>query len=210
MSCKAVFFDLDGTLMDTSEGIFLNAVETMQALGVPIPEGSDLRKFVGPPLRECFRITFGVQDEDLLDRLKDQYKSTYEPKGRYYNACFYPGIIDTLKELKRRGYKTAITSMKGDDLVKTMARHFSVESLFDGLYGFEEINGKKTKKDIVLHACKELGIKPSECTLVGDTVVDEIGARDAGASFIKVNWGFGFEPGEPGSISKAEEILDRV
>lgn len=209
MRYKAVFFDLDGTLMDTSEGIFATAIHSMETVGVSIPQGCDLRKFVGPPLRECFRITFGVQDEKLLDKLFEAYRKYYDIIGRY-KAHFYPGMIDTLKELKAKGYQTAITSMKGETLVQEMAQHYNVTEHFDLLLGFDDTNGKTTKKAIILDACKKLGLEPSECVLVGDTAIDANGAKDAGMDCIRVNWGFGFVPGEPGTISEPKEILEIV
>lgn len=209
MKYKAVFFDLDGTLMDTSEGIFATAVHSMQTVGLAIPEGTDLRKFVGPPLRECFRITFGVQDDEHLDKLYAAYRQQYDIIGRY-KAHFYPGIIDLLKELKNRGYKTAITSMKGETLVQEMAQHFEVTELFDQLLGFDTTKDKTSKKAIILDGCKRLGLKPSECVLVGDTAIDADGAKEAGMPCIRVNWGFGFVPGEPGTVSEPMEILEIV
>ena len=71
---KAVLFDLDGTLFDSSSGIFHTANHTMRVLGFDeCHDEKQLRKFVGPPLRECFRITFATE-EKYLDRCVEVYR----------------------------------------------------------------------------------------------------------------------------------------
>ena len=74
---KAVLFDLDGTLFDSSSGIFHTANFTMRALGFEeCHDEKQLRKFVGPPLRECFRITYNTAEE-YLDRCVEVYREEY-------------------------------------------------------------------------------------------------------------------------------------
>lgn len=206
MKPKAVFFDMDGTLMDTSEGIFETALFSMAQMNLPVEEGTDLRKFVGPPLRECFRITFGIQDDNTLDQLVVIYKDRYAKVGSF-KAHFYDGILDVLQCLRDNGIMVGIASMKGEAIIRKMVQFFKMEQYFDGIFGHEPSMGRNTKKDILLAGCKEFSVLPSQSVLVGDTLIDEKGALEAGARCIKVNWGFGFTPSDEGTISKAEEIL---
>ena len=66
---KAVFFDFDGTIADSSEGIMECALKTVQPLGYDISKYSKdyLRRFIGPPLSDCFRITFNVPEEKIQE-----------------------------------------------------------------------------------------------------------------------------------------------
>lgn len=208
MKYKAVFFDLDGTLMDTSEGVFGGGRYAMETVGVEIPSDAKWNIFIGPPLGDCFRLSFGVKDEDTVEKLCEAYHEYYMREGRFL-AKFYPGILDVLETLKQRGYKLGIASMKNEDLVQAMCKHFGVDKYFSQQLGID-LMGTMTKGDLLKEGFKRLGLKPQECVLVGDTDTDVRGAKEAGCDCIKVNWGFGFTSDEKGSISKPEEILNLV
>lgn len=208
MKYKAVFFDFDGTLMDTSKGIYGSGLKAMEALNIPIPENAPMRKFIGPPLAECFRITFGVTDVQTLDQLVDKYRYYYHLTGMYESE-FYPYIPEVLATLRKRGYKTGIASMKRDYVIKGMCDVFKLNDSFDAFGGM--INDEEdTKAEILLREAKKLGLNPSECVLVGDTEIDCKGAQDAHMDFIKVGWGFGYLPTDDGVINDARMILDLV
>lgn len=206
---KAVFFDFDGTLMDTSIGIFAGGRYAMEKLGLPIDEEHTVwRSFIGPPIGDCFRITFGVKDDALVDELVKQYRVYYEAEGRF-KAVFYPGIVDVLRALKARGYKLAVASMKNEDLVVEMCEHFGIADLFDEMLGLD-LAGEATKESLLRKGFERLGLEPCECVLVGDTQIDSDGAKAAGCDCIKVDWGFGFTKGQTGTIGSAQRILDLV
>ena len=208
MKYKAVFFDLDGTLMDTSDGIFAGGRYAMDRVGIPIPEIKDWNIFIGPPLGDCFRITFGIRDEEKIRQLCEAYHEFYMREGRL-RARFYPGILDVVRQLKDRGYILGIASMKNEDLVQQMCRDFKVADLFDVQLGIDLV-GTMTKADLLKDGFARLGLRPDECVLVGDTPIDAKGAQDAGCPIIRVSWGFGFRPGEGGTISSPYDILNLV
>ena len=205
---KAVFFDFDGTLMDTSVGIFAGGRYAMEKAGLPISPDTNWRSFIGPPIDDCFRIAFGVKDEAVIPNLVSYYREFYEKTGRY-QAVFYPGILDTLKTLKARGYKLAVASMKNEDLVIEMCEHFKIDKLFDELLGLD-LNCEVTKAALLKEGFKRMNLKPTDCVLVGDTLIDQDGAQKAGCAFLAVDWGFGFQKGAAGTISDASQILDLV
>ena len=208
MKYKAVFFDLDGTLMDTSDGIFAGGRYAMEKVGIPIPEIEDWNVFIGPPLGDCFRLTFGIKDEDIIRQLCEAYHEFYMKEGRF-RAHFYPGILEVANELKNRGYVLGIASMKNEDLVQEMCKHFKVDDLFDVQLGIDLV-GTMTKADLLKDGFRRLGLSASDSVLVGDTAIDAKGAQQAGCDCIRVNWGFGFKPGEEGTISSPYDILDLV
>ena len=208
MRYKAVFFDLDGTLMDTSDGIFAGGRYAMEKVGIPIPEIDDWNVFIGPPLGDCFRLTFGIRDEDKIRQLCEAYHDFYMREGRY-RAHFYPGILEVAKELKEKGHVLGIASMKNEDLVQEMCKHFKVDDLFDVQLGIDLI-GTMTKADLLKEGFRRMGLSASECVLVGDTTIDARGAQQAGCDCIRVSWGFGFKPGDDGTINSPYDILSLV
>ena len=113
---KGVVFDFDGTLADSSEGIFHTALYTVRALGDAKEYGeSDLRKFVGPPLRDCFRIAFDL-DPALIDDALRIYRKEYLERG-YRMMSLYPGMKELLLKLRALGIRTGVATFKGEELV---------------------------------------------------------------------------------------------
>lgn len=208
MKYKAVFFDFDGTLMDTSEGIFAGGVYAMEKVGLPVIPLTDRRRFIGPPLADCFRILYGVQDRKTLDDLVREYRKFYHEDGRF-RAHFYDGIVEVLKTLKEKGYYLAVATMKNEDLATEMCEHFGILKYFDCILGLN-LAGTNSKADVLRLGFKTLGLKPEECVLVGDTEIDAKGAEEAGCDCIKAAWGFGYLPGDEGTIDSPYEILNLV
>lgn len=188
---KAVLFDLDGTLFDSSSGIFHTANHTMKELGFEeCHDVNQLRKFVGPPLRECFRITFGTKEE-YLDECVEVYRKEYRKTGMH--MCYpYPGIIDLLKELRKYGIKTGVCTLKYETLAVDIIKEKGMFELFDVIFGTDS-KGKITKADSINNAVNRLGVSPCDVLMVGDTLNDLNGAKEAGVNFCGVTWGFGFE-----------------
>ena len=82
-----VFFDLDGTLTDSQEGVLECVRYAIEAMGRPLPEGQDLLKFIGPPLQDSFMRYCGFSCEGRI--LDDTYSS-----NRRVNS----GIFSSLSE----------------------------------------------------------------------------------------------------------------
>ena len=106
----AVLFDFDGTLVDSSEGIFNSLIYAFEQDGREAPDRDILRKFIGPPLYESFKTLFGY-DGDEIDFMIKKYRERYSEKG-YLEASFYDGIPELLKELHEKGIKIATASSR--------------------------------------------------------------------------------------------------
>lgn len=208
---KACLFDLDGTLMDTSEGIFHTANYTVASLGLePCYDERQLRKFVGPPLKQCFSIVYGYSDDELLERCVEVYRKEYEKVGMHL-CHLYEGIEKTILELRRRGVKTGVCTLKYERLARMIFEEKGILSLFDTVHGTNH-EGTITKADCITSACADLSVDPDETILVGDTVNDLEGARSAKVGFAAALWGFGFDATSRIDygvrLSRPEEILE--
>ncbi len=194
MSFKLAIFDLDGTLMDTSPGIFASANATIEKLGLP-PEHNpeQLRKFIGPPITQCFVKVYDL-DPSLIDKAVSIYRMEYNQHGRF-GAKPYCGMEETLKELKRRGYLLAVGTLKYEPLASEMMEYFGLAPYFDSIRGSDAASSL-SKADIINMVLLDLNVKAQETVLVGDTIHDQIGAQQAGVAFIAVDYGFGFPRGQ--------------
>ncbi|HKL57150.1 MAG TPA: HAD hydrolase-like protein [Sphaerochaeta sp.] len=211
MKFKLAIFDLDGTLMDTSSGIFATANKAMELVGrEPEYDIEQLSKFIGPPIDQCFINTFNLEEELIADAIA-HYRKEYELRGQF-GAKEYPSIKNTLEKLKDRGYLLAVGSLKTEYLVLSMMDHFGFAHFFSSIRG-GDLTGSLSKTDIVNKVLSDLNIDASDAVLIGDTIHDEKGAKEANVSFIAVDYGFGFPRGQEKNdsmmavVSSPEELL---
>lgn len=211
MNFKLAIFDLDGTLMNTSSGIFASANATVVQLGLePEHDPRQLSKFIGPPITQCFVKVYDL-DPALIEQAVILYRKEYDEHGRF-NAEPYEHIVETLEELKKRGYLLAVGTLKYEKLAQQMMEHFGLAPYFDSIRG-ADASSTLSKADIVRKVLDDLGVAQSDAVLIGDTTHDQKGAIEAGIAFIAVDWGFGFPKGmerEPSMYAMAREVEDLV
>ena len=214
---RIVLFDLDGTLIDTSPGIFSTANYTMNLLGYPALDDQGLRKFVGPPLAECFRIACGL-DESLIGHACEVYREAYAESGAMFQAAVYHGIPELLTTLHSRGITFGVATLKLEFLAREMLEYFGLLSFFSVVSGADRA-GTYSKADIIVHALNTLQhSQRTDVLLVGDTDIDCHGADRANVHFIGVDWGFGFTRGQQvktsdtvlGIISEPASLLNHL
>ncbi len=193
MNFKLAIFDLDGTLLNTSPGIFASANATVEKLGLPPEKDPEqLKKFIGPPIKQCFVNVYDL-DPALIDKAVEIYRGEYDSYGRI-NAQPYPGIAQTLSKLKENGFLLAVGTLKGESLAKQMLEYFQLSEYFKSIRGSDQ-HSTLSKADIVNNVLSDLKIDAKDAVLIGDTIHDQEGAKQAGVSFIAVDWGFGFPKG---------------
>ena len=101
-------FDFDGTLVDSSEGIYNSIIYALKEFGIEENDREKLRYFIGPPLFHSFKHIYGVNDEDA-NWLITKYRERYKLKG-CEESVVYEGVPEMLKALKEKGKKIAIAS----------------------------------------------------------------------------------------------------
>ncbi len=191
MECKAVLFDLDGTLLDTLEDIADAVNRALASLGLPVHPKDAYRRFVGEGI--------GVLARRVLPpgrRGEADARACLAAIGREYGARLlvktkpYAGVPELLRELVKRNIRCAVVTNKPQGLAVR-----SVETLFSDIpFGavLGEREGVPTKPDpaIALEAAKALGVVPAECVYVGDSGTDMETAVAAGMFPVGALWGF--------------------
>lgn len=191
---KAVLFDLDGTLLDTSEGIIDSVSYTIRQLGYQALSKETLLKFVGPPIQNSLITHLGITPEEAQNGaniFRDYYKSK-----ALFKAALYPNVLDLLRILKSDGIKIGVATYKREDYAIDLLKHFGIANYCDVMHGADN-NNVLTKTDIVELCIKELGVEKSSIVLVGDTDHDAKGAYETEVDFIAVSWGFGYSQDNP-------------
>ena len=210
---KAIFFDLDGTLTESGEGITKSVQYALEKLGVSVPDLEPLKVFVGPPLLDQFMKYAGF-DKETAQKGIEYYRERYSEKGMYENTV-YPGVENALAELKRRGYRLAVASAKPTFYVTQIMDHFNLSRYFEVIAG-TDLNGSKVSKSQVIEEALErmnLSDHRDQVIMVGDKEHDVFGARRAGLECIAVSYGYGTEEELKNAhpfkiVNSAEEILD--
>ena len=203
-----VIFDLDGTLLDTSPGIFgsVRYAESVMKLN-PI-EDSELRRFVGPPPKEMYKKIYGLSDDDAMLATKAHRK--YGMEKAVYEAEVYAGMKETLNKLKNSGHKLAVATLKKQNIAEVVLKNFEIYNFFDAVVGIDEAESLTKAQTIEL--CMSM-TDSKQTVMVGDSEYDYKGAVEAGIDFIGVLYGFGFEKGKDYPFRTADEpneLLDLV
>lgn len=186
---KAVLFDLDGTLLDTTEGVLESAAYAAKAQGYPELPHETMLKFVGPPMQDSFMTFYGV-DKEAAQAAANVFRNYYKTHA-LLKARPYPGMEKLLQDLNNRGVKVGVATYKREDYAITILEHFGIAKYCRSMHGADNYN-KLTKADIVNLCIDELGAPKSETVLVGDTDHDAKGAANAGVDFVAVTFGFGY------------------
>lgn len=187
---KAILFDLDGTLLDTSKGVIESAVLTAKKLGYEELPYSTMMTFIGPPIQDSFKKHYHSNDE-TAQKAANIFRNYYLEYATT-NANVYPGVHELMKELNRRKVKIAVATYKREDIALKILKNFKLDVYCDVIHGADNFN-KLTKTDIINICINEIDIDRKEVALVGDTEHDAVGALKAGISFIGVTYGLGFK-----------------
>lgn len=186
---KAVIFDLDGTLFDTSPGVLSCVDFTVAYFGLTPLSSAERLSFIGPPLKESFidvcHMTSGEADA-AVSVFRKQYIN------ELCNAKMYEDILPYIQRLKAQNISVGLATNKRQDFAQTLLDHFDLTPYFDSIKGADP-NGHLSKADLITICLAEMHIADSStAVLIGDSKFDAIGAKEANVDFIGVTYGFGF------------------
>ena len=187
MTKKAIFFDLDGTITDSGEGIMNCATLALEYFGLPVPSREEMRVFVGPPLDQTF-IRFGVP-ADKTDEAIKVFRSRYTTVGKFENFP-YPGVADMLQSLKEQGHRLFVATSKPEVMAIEVLRHFDLDGYFEQIAGATLDGSRSHKADVITYLLGLTG-DVGQTLMVGDTAFDVIGAKAHGIPTVGVSWGYG-------------------
>ena len=187
MNQKAIFFDLDGTLTDSGEGIINCATLALEHFGIPVPSREEMGVFVGPPLDQTF-IKFGIPAEKAQEAI-DVFRSRYLVVGKFENAP-YPGIHALLEKLKNQGHRLFVATSKPETTALEVLHKFDLTQYFEVICGATMDGSRVHKADVIAYLLGKIGAQ-EQVLMVGDTEFDVTGAAAHGIQTIGVSWGYG-------------------
>jgi HAD superfamily hydrolase (TIGR01509 family) len=182
---KAVFFDLDGTLTDTSEAWNYAFDEIAKELGTSIepskvlPNGYDI-KSKWKWIIEVFKIKTKIKKKDLVKKTQEKVfeyirDHPLEPKN---------GFIDLLYELKEKEYKTAVVTNSHTDVAIENLKTMGLDKGFDLVIGSDQVSKPKPSPAIYKKALRKLGLRPKDVLVFEDSYVGVVSSLKAGLDTI--------------------------
>lgn len=200
---RYLFFDLDGTLTNSKEGILNCLRYAFEKMGTPTPEEETLLQFIGPPLQESFMRYCGFSREQALEGLR-LFRERYVPIGKLENTPA-PGMAELLARLKERGYVLALASSKPEEMCLSICERFGFTPSLSTIAGSPPESDWE-KVDVIRETMRRLGLKADETgeiLMVGDRKFDVLGARACGIDCVGVEF-FGYA--QPGELTEAGAV----
>jgi phosphoglycolate phosphatase len=183
---KAVLFDLDGTLIDSADDIGLCLQKTLKEIGLEEFMPPEVRSLIGGGVKALLQKVLGDRFEEKHVEI---FRKHYLKNPVIYTVPF-PGILETLEELKRRGIALAVVTNKMEDLSREILKILGLLPFFDAVIGGDTLAEKKPSPAPLIHALKLLGTEPESTLMVGDTDSDIISGRRAGTKTALALWGY--------------------
>lgn len=185
MKYERIYFDFDGTLLDTEPGVMASLQAVLKQNGVAYtPE--QLSTFIGPPMYTELMRVFGM-DSALAEKITLDYRAHYREKGMFENRR-YPGLEAILKRLRALGCRLEVVTNKPEPFAVAMLRHEKLDGYFDAVTG-AQMTDRTDRKAQRLTAL--LADSQSRAVMVGDRQNDIFAAQAAGIDSIYVGYGFG-------------------
>lgn len=183
---QAVLFDLDGTLLDSAPGIFDAFGFTLAQFGVSA-EREQLRRFLGPPLRDSFA---QLLPEEQVERAIAIYRERYAQRSGPLTAV-YPGVPELLAALRAAGCTVCLATSKVRFAALRLLREKGLASYFDFVGGSSEDASLDTKTAVMRYVLAQPCLRGKSAVMVGDRDNDMQGAADCGLPAAGVLYGYG-------------------
>ena len=205
---KYLFWDFDGTIVDSFEGCSFAFGKVFEHFGLNIPP-EDRKQYIGPPLKVTFTKMLGEEQEPFAREL---YREYYINQGGQNMCKLFDGMDNILMTIKSYGYKMYIATSKREDIASEMLKEFGIRDYFDDVFGTVESAGRIDKKDILEYAVKMSGGKKEDCLMIGDSIYDAMAAKQVGLDCLAVAYGFGNvkDMSKIGTILSVEQPIDLV
>ena len=166
---KAVLFDLDGTILDTSDLIISAFGHTFQKHYNRKLTSLEIHAFFGKTLRSAMEHYGPDQVEELIQTYREYSLVHHDQMTKIFS-----GVAETIRALHEAGIITAIVTSKTKKTTLHGLKLFNLDHYFPVIIGADQCQNHKPHPEPIQKALLQLGIKPEECLMVGDSPFDLI------------------------------------
>ncbi len=204
-----ILWDVDGTVVDASEGILRRLTLCLADFGLPAPQREELVHWIGPPMYESFQNNVGMTPERAAEAVA-HYRQIGRAEGYAAGARLYPGMGELIADVAAAGVPQATASSKPENQVEFLMDHFDLAPHLQVIVGATpDEKTRATKAAVIAEALRQLaegGHDVSRPVLIGDRHHDIDGAAEHGVPVIFVRWGFSW----PHESEGAQAVVDDV
>ncbi|WP_096087171.1 HAD family hydrolase [Agaribacterium haliotis] len=190
MALRAVFFDLDGTLLDTAQDLSAALASIMQEDGLEPLALNIARNIVSEGSYALVKAGYELNDNDKrIEPLRQRLLEHYMAKLNQHTTPF-AGIEQLIDSLQSRGLAWGIVTNKPWPLTEPLVKQFRFASEPSCVLAPEHVQQRKPHPESLYLACKQTGCEPFEAIYIGDHLRDIECGRNAGMKTIAVNYGY--------------------
>jgi len=198
---KVILFDLDGTLIDSTEAILESFHYAFDSFNIKRPDDKLIIAEIGYPLDLMFQ-SLGIK-QDIVWEFVDKYKEHYRLISRdktFLLPNAKKAVVEASK-IARLGVVTTKTTKYSIELLEYM----EIKDYFEVFVGREDVKNPKPHPEPILLALSKLNVDRNRCWMIGDTCMDMISAKEAKVHYIGVTCGYALE----NELSKCATIVTK-
>lgn len=191
MRYKNLIFDLDGTLIDSINGIAYSMNKILKENEFPVHDNQIYESFIGNGRRALVKksLPLSINNLNEIDHFSNEMEINYN-KYWDYKMKPYEGIPELLKLLEKENFILNINTNKDSNTAKLVVSKYFAEICFKNIIGQSSNLKKKPDPGGINLILKDLNIPPDNSVYIGDTEVDIMTAQNAGINAILVSWGY--------------------
>ena len=210
---EAVFFDLDGTLVDSARDLAVACNRMCQGLGLPPPDEKHVRHWIGNGVPKLIQRTLaycasqaGVPEPDF-QQAKALFDAAYRDTVGQYSRLF-PGVRAGLEKVRAAGKPMVCITNKPLEFTETLLKQFGVYGWFSLILAGDNVERKKPDPWPLRHAAAFLRQPVEQCLMVGDSRHDIQAGKQAPCPVVCVS--YGYNHGQPINDFGADAVINSL
>ena len=204
MSRINISYDLDGTLIDSSQSLYESIKFACNQENVKVPDYQLFRSFIGPPIQFYLKELLGI-DSIKEEKIIRNFREHHDNKG-YKSYLVFDQIINVLDYFKRKDINQYLITNKPEELTLKTISYLNMSSFFKQIYSTRKKGEKKKNKSFFL---KRLNSN-NTTYYIGDTAEDQIEAEKSNCKFIYANYGYGKIKYPKCKINEPNELINLI
>ncbi|WP_437881285.1 N-acetylmuramic acid 6-phosphate phosphatase MupP [Pseudomonas sp. LRF_L74] len=190
MRLRAVLFDMDGTLLDTAPDFVAICQAMREAHGMPPANEQAIRDVVSGGARAMVSVTFGIPAEaEGFEALRTEFLDRYQDHCAVHSRLF-DGMEQVLSDIERGRLSWGVATNKPVRYAEPIMRQLGLAERSAVLVCPDHVTRSKPDPEMLLLACKKLGLAPQEVLFVGDDLRDIEAGHAAGCRTVAVTYGY--------------------
>lgn len=209
MTIKVIGFDLDGTLVDSAQGLASTVDNMCERLGLPKPGKALVTTWIGNGvevlLDRALLWADASKDADYRQNAMAILSECYQNE-LLSGSPLFPDVKETLEQLHLEGYQLVLITNKPSKFVPDLMDYLGISHLFAMMLGANDSVKIKPHPTPIFKVLGELGAMQSEFVFVGDSRNDILAAKNAGVVSVALTYGYNY--GEPIANESPDYIIN--